>query len=114
MPPFLTKESLSAPDRKLSVIADVSCDPTSPHNPLPIYDQCTTFAEPCLEIEGAGSPLHMIAIDHLPSLLPKESSEDYASQLLPHLRTLDNSSGNVWVRAGDLFLQNTETLRIAS
>jgi saccharopine dehydrogenase (NAD+, L-lysine-forming) len=35
IPPFVNDKSLSGPDRKLSVIYDVSCETTNPHNPIP-------------------------------------------------------------------------------
>ena len=40
IPPFLSEEFLKArgKDRRLSVVVDVSCDTTNPHNPIPIYD----------------------------------------------------------------------------
>lgn len=110
LPPFVTLESLAAHNRTLSVIADVSCDPRGDYNPLPIYTQETTFAEPCLEIIGGERPLHLIGIDHLPSLLPRESSEDYGAQLLPALRTLDEPERGVWQRAHAVFAEKTRDL----
>lgn len=107
-PPFLTNDMLSKP-RKLSVICDVSCDPFSPLNPLPIYKDITTFEQPtqrlCLVDEN---PVDLIAIDHLPSLLPKESSEDFCEQLLPHLLQLGNSL--VWQKTEDIFNKKFRTL----
>ncbi len=48
-------------------------------------------------------PLDVMAIDNLPSLLPVESSEDYAGQLLPALLTLDRSgSRRLGPSPGDL------------
>ena len=44
-------------------------------------------------------PLDVMAIDNLPSLLPVESSQDFAAQLLPHLATLDTPGSGVWARA---------------
>ncbi len=41
----------------------------------------------------------MTAIDNLPSLLPVESSQDYAAQLLPSLLTLASLDSGVWGRA---------------
>ncbi|MBB1405201.1 saccharopine dehydrogenase [Pseudoalteromonas sp. SG44-5] len=102
LPPFITKELLDQPTRKLSVIVDVSCDPYGSYNPLPIYKQCTTFETPCLRIDDT-NVLDLIAIDHLPSLLPKESSEDYGEQLVKHLLTLTDKSQGVWPAALDLF-----------
>ena len=107
LPPFVTMESLSQDDRRLSVIADVSCDPYGSYNPVPIYDRCTTFDDPCLEIIGGDRSLHLIAIDHLPSLLPRESSEDYGEQLLPFVKTLDRIESGVWARARELFVAKT-------
>ncbi|SEK76874.1 saccharopine dehydrogenase (NAD+, L-lysine-forming) [Colwellia chukchiensis] len=102
LPPFITKELLKQPERKLSVIVDVSCDPYGSYNPLPIYQQCTTFKTPCLRLDESNI-LDLIAIDHLPSLLPKESSEDYGEQLVKHLLTLDDKSQGVWPAALALF-----------
>ena len=48
-------------------------------------------------------PLDVMAIDNLPSLLPVESSEDYAAQLLPSLKTLDRIERGVWARAKEIF-----------
>ena len=100
-PPFLTREFL-AEARRLSVIVDVSCDPFADYNPLPIYDQCTTFSRPALRLMDEPM-LDLIAIDHLPSMLPEESSEDFSSQLLGALMELPD--GRVWQRALELFAE---------
>jgi saccharopine dehydrogenase (NAD+, L-lysine forming) len=86
IPPFVDRASLASPDRKLSVVCDVSCDTTNPHNPIPIYNVNTTFDKPTVpvECEGSGLRISMIAIDYLPSLLPRESSEAFSGALLPH------------------------------
>jgi hypothetical protein len=111
LPPFVTRELLSADDRKLSVIADVSCDPYGPFNPIPVYEECTTFDDPCHEIVSGDRPLHLIAIDNLPSLLPRESSEDFGEQLVPVLATLDRPDTGVWKRAHDIFLDHSRHLK---
>ena len=49
--------------------------------------------------------LDVTAIDNLPSMLPRESSEDFATQLLPHLKQLDQLNAGVWGRARDFFVQ---------
>jgi len=105
LPPFLTTEMLHQADRRLSIICDVSCDPYGDYNPLPIYDTCTTFSDPTLRLVEGNNPLDLIAIDHLPSLLPVESSEDFCQQLLPHLLQLDNLEQGVWQRANHVFNQ---------
>ena len=107
IPPFVTLESLSTPKRRLRVICDVSCDPTNPNNPIPVYTECSTFLNPTIPIEGVkggGPPMTQISIDHLPTLLPREASESFANGLLPSLLTLRNRrSEGVWVRAEQLF-----------
>ena len=54
IPPFLTFEQLhnAGKERRLSVVVDVSCDLTNPHNPVPIYSTNTTFSEPTVEIDA--------------------------------------------------------------
>ncbi len=102
--PFLTPELLTRA-RNLCVVSDVSCDPLSPMNPLPIYKSTTTFMQPVTRLIAQTGPqpaLDLTAIDHLPSLLPRESSEDFSSQLLPHLMTLSQGS-DVWERPAVLF-----------
>lgn len=111
IPPFVTRELLAREDRKLAVIVDVSCDPYGPFNPLPVYDRCTSFEEPSMRLQGGPRPLDLIAIDNLPSLLPKESSEDFGDQLAPCLALLDDMDDGIWRRAYDVFVEQTRHLR---
>ncbi len=49
-------------------------------------------------------PLAMVSIDHLPTLLPREASEQFSAALLPSLLELPNrKSARVWVEAEKLF-----------
>lgn len=97
---FITHGSLSDPDRKLTVCADVSCDYTHPNNPIPVYDYSSTFEKPVIRIIH-DRVFDVISIDNLPSLLPLESSANYAEQLVGTLSELDRS--DVWHRALDIF-----------
>ncbi|KAI9724718.1 MAG: Saccharopine dehydrogenase [Chrysothrix sp. TS-e1954] len=112
IPPFINFESLNNPKRKLSVVADVSCDTTNPHNPVPVYTVNTTFDRPCLLVKlPSGPPLNVISIDHLPTLLPREASEQYSHDLLPSLLELKNRGTDpVWQGAEKLFKEKVETL----
>ncbi|KAI9208989.1 saccharopine dehydrogenase Lys3 [Polychytrium aggregatum] len=105
--PFLTLEELSHPDRKLTAVVDVSCDTTNPYNPIPIYNESTSFDTPALVIKhGNAKPLDVVAIDHLPTLLPREASEVFSADLLPSLLQLaDRQNARVWTDAEDLFKQ---------
>lgn len=105
--PFVDLKSLNAnQDRHLSVVCDVSCDTTNPNNPIPIYSQYSYFSAPTVPVRGLvhNPPISVIAIDHLPSLLPREASESFSGLLLPSLIQLkDRENEPVWKRAEDLF-----------
>ncbi|MAY85241.1 MAG: saccharopine dehydrogenase [Pseudooceanicola sp.] len=100
-PRFVTKPALTQP-RALRVIGDIACDPDSPFNPIPLYDRATTWEKPAVRVHDDPT-LDIMAIDNLPSMLPLESSQDFAGQLLPTLLTLGNAEAPVWARANALF-----------
>jgi saccharopine dehydrogenase (NAD+, L-lysine-forming) len=100
-PAFVRPDAPSAP-RKLRVIGDIACDPDSAFSPVQVYDATTTWAAPATRVHDA-PPLDVMAIDNLPSMLPLESSEDYAGQLLPTLRMLERDENGVWARARAVF-----------
>jgi len=100
-PVFVPADAKTA-ERKLSVIGDIACDPDSDFSPIKVYDRTTTWDEPALRVHD-DPVLEVTAIDNLPSMLPAESSEDFAGQLLPHLMTLDALNQDVWGRAGACF-----------
>ncbi|MFZ3581226.1 saccharopine dehydrogenase [Loktanella sp. DJP18] len=97
--PVFVPASAKVADRKLSVIGDIACDPDSDFSPIKVYDRVTTWDAPALRVHDA-PPLDVTAIDNLPSLMPLESSQDFADQLLPHLAT---PASDVWARASALF-----------
>ena len=96
-PVFVPQSAIHAP-RQLSVIGDIACDPTSDFSPIKVYDRTTTWDTPALRVHKT-PPLDVTAIDNLPSLLPVESSQDFAAQLLPSLLTLAKLDHGVWGRA---------------
>ena len=98
---FVPQDALQA-DRKLTAIGDVACDPDSDYNPVPVYSRATTWDAPVLRVANA-PVLDVMAIDNLPSMLPAESSEDYADQLLASLLTLSDLDAGVWGRAKAVF-----------
>jgi saccharopine dehydrogenase (NAD+, L-lysine-forming) len=103
--PVFVPASAKTDDRRLSVIGDIACDPTSEFSPVKVYDRTTTWGEPALRVHD-DPPLDVTAIDNLPSMLPIESSEDFAQQLLPSLMRLDNIDNGVWGRAKAIFDQH--------
>src|SRR5690606_29067307 len=97
-PPFITNETLT--HMPLQMVCDVSCDPTSDLNPIPIYSQTGSWQRPIQSLNLAGQERYILAVDNLPSLLPLESSQDFAGQLLDHLKNfLQNKTAPVWSRS---------------
>ena len=109
--PFITKEQLSTKGT-LSLIADISCDPNSSLNPLPIYDKITTFKKPTVRVCDDPHSIDVMAIDHLPSFLPKESSCDFSRQLFPYLQELLNEGEQsaTWKRTEAFYHQHVAEL----
>ncbi|KAJ3086607.1 Saccharopine dehydrogenase [Quaeritorhiza haematococci] len=111
IPPFLVPEQLTKEGRALEVLVDVSCDTTNPHNPIPVYTKTTTFDDPVLSVPvSGGAPLDVVAIDHLPTMLPREASEFFCRDLLPSLLALKawqadkaGKDARVWNDAEKLF-----------
>ena len=96
--PVFVPASARTDPRKLTVIGDIACDPTSDFSPIKVYDRATDWDAPALRVHDT-PPLDVTAIDNLPSLMPVESSQDYAAQLLPSLLTLPMLDQGVWGRA---------------
>ena len=83
--PFLVVADLDAP-RRLGVVSDVTCDVTSDKNMIKVNDAVTTWDEPVRTVRGeGGSTLDVIAIDNLPSLLPREASIAFSEELTAQL-----------------------------
>ena len=95
-PVFVPATALAQP-RALRMIGDIACDPDSDYNPVPLYRAATTWAAPTVRAH-TDPVLDVMAIDNLPSLLPRESSADFAAQLLPHLLAFDADPDGVWGR----------------
>ena len=60
------------------LIVDISCDYTKPNNPVPVYKEATSWQTP---VHHVSDTLSVIAIDNLPSLLPRESSAEFSKLL---------------------------------
>nr|ODN79181.1 saccharopine dehydrogenase (NAD+, L-lysine forming) [Cryptococcus depauperatus CBS 7841] len=100
IPKFITSDFIASAgdDRRLSVVVDVSCDTTNPHNPIPIYNINTTFPEPTVEVDTKGVGKRCT--------LPREASEQFSTDLLPSLLQLpERSTAEVWTNAEKLFKQ---------
>ncbi len=107
--PVFVPASAKTSKRQLTVIGDIACDPTSDFSPIKVYDRTTDWYAPALRVHNT-PPLDVTAIDNLPSLLPRESSVDYATQLLPTLLALTTIDQGVWARAKSTFNHHTANL----
>lgn len=106
-PVFIPASTLTD-KRRLTVIGDIACDPDSEFSPIKVYDRTTTWDQPALRVHD-DPPLDVTAIDNLPSMLPLESSQDYAAQLLPSLQALDRIDRGVWARAEAEFRRHSRS-----
>ncbi|WP_028642205.1 saccharopine dehydrogenase [Nocardioides sp. URHA0020] len=118
--PFVEQADLDH-ERRLRVLADVTCDVTGPTNMIPVNTEITTWEEPVRRLhdgapERGNAPLEVIAIDNLPSLLPREASEGFSADLTPHLLGLADEGGpsGPWLAAGLAFDQAIEQLEASA
>lgn len=113
--PFVRPEDVGV--GRLSVVADVTCDVTSSLNLIPVNTEVTTWDAPIRRIssasDGSGHSLQVLAIDNLPSLLPREASESFSAELTLLLlsddrdgRTIDARTG-AWSAAAEEFTRRT-------
>ena len=102
IPPFLTRDTIASPSRILSVISDISCDPQHAFHPFPFYNTITTLDHPTERIIHDAIPLDVFSIDHLPTIVPIESSAECSWKLTPFL--MDQESC-VWKNMEKAFTQ---------
>ncbi len=90
-PFILTRENLQATDRRIRVVADISCDVSGPvactiraskiSDPIYGYDP-KTGEEVDFYKESA---IAVMAVDNLPCELPLDASEDFGNELMRHV-----------------------------
>ncbi|MBD3784798.1 MAG: saccharopine dehydrogenase [Micrococcales bacterium] len=90
-PAFVRPQDLAA-ERALRVVADVTCDVTSEHNLVPVNRAITSWEEPARRVHE-DPPLDVIAVDNLPSLLPREASVAFSADLVPLVPALAGRRG---------------------
>lgn len=69
------------------IIVDISCDYSSLNNPIKIYNEPTTWEKP---VFSYNENVDIIAINNLPSLLPKDSSNEFSEILVKLLLIFNN------------------------
>lgn len=90
-PVILTREMLNAPDNKIKVVADISCDV---EGPIACTLRASTIAEPLYGyypseniVVDVNHPAAIVvmAVDNLPCELPKDASEGFGEMFLKHV-----------------------------
>jgi len=88
------------------VLVDISCDVSKTNHPFrELYQETTSWQKPVL---SAGPFFDVIALDNLPALLPKDSSDHFSSKFADILLFEPNNRANVWTRAANKFIQAVE------
>lgn len=90
-PDILTRDMLKAPDCKIKVVADISCDVDGP---IACTLKASTIAEPFfgyLPTENKEVPythpasIMVMSVDNLPCELPKDASEGFGEMFMKHV-----------------------------
>lgn len=90
-PDILTREMLMAPDCKIKVVADISCDVDGP---IACTIKASTIADPFfgyLPFENKEVPhthpgsILVMSVDNLPCELPKDASEGFGEMFMEHV-----------------------------
>ncbi|MGV3696671.1 NAD(P)-dependent oxidoreductase [Flavobacterium sp.] len=90
-PDILTREMLNAPDNKIKVVADISCDVDGP---IACTIKASTIADPFfgyLPATGEEVPyshpgsIMVMSVDNLPCELPKDASEGFGEMFMKHV-----------------------------
>lgn len=90
-PDILTREMLQAPDNKIQVVADISCDVDGP---IACTVRASTIAEPFFgylpnehkEVAYTHpASIMVMSIDNLPCELPKDASEGFGEMFMEHV-----------------------------
>lgn len=80
------------------IIVDISCDYNNSNNPIKIYNKATSWEEP---VYSYNENVDVIAINNLPSLLPKDSSNEFSKILV---QLLLNFNSSIWENNKNVFL----------
>lgn len=90
-PVILTREMLKAPDCKIKVVADISCDT---NGPIACTIKASTIAEPLFgylpsedrEVDVFHpAAIVVMSVDNLPCELPKDASEGFGEMFMEHV-----------------------------
>lgn len=91
-PRLFELEDISSEDFNISVIADITCDI---HGSVPTTVKASTISDPVYDVDrdsfeilpafGKQNSISVMAIDNLPTELPRNASEEFGQQLIENL-----------------------------
>jgi len=87
--------------KNLKIIVDISCDIYAKNNPINIPYSLTSFSKPICKYKN----IDIIAIDNLPTLLPKDSSKEFSNNLKNLLL-----NKNIWSNLENLYLSKIKNI----
>ena len=80
-------------------IIDISCDYMKSNNPIKIYNQATSWKTP---VYSYNKYIDIIAIDNLPSLLPRDSSIYFSKKCTKLL--IDGIESQIWINNKNIYM----------
>ena len=78
------------------IITDISCDYSKRNNPIKLYNENTTWERP---VYSYNKYIDIIAINNLPSLIPKESSTYFSLNCIELLTNKNEDTRTYWKNA---------------
>ncbi len=84
------------------VISDISCDYTKPNNPIKIYNESSTWTKPII---SPNRFVDIISIDNLPSMIPKESSDDFSKNLVSLLEEFETDPNGYFQANMEIYIE---------
>jgi len=89
---------------KSIILCDISCDYSKPNNPIQIYNKATSWENP---VYNYNDFVDIIAINNLPSLLPKESSIYFSEKCSDLFLEVENET---WKKNEQIFFDTLFTI----
>lgn len=92
---------------KQITIVDISCDNSRINNPIKLNNKSTSWEEPVITYN---SNVDIISIDNLPSLLPKESSDDFSIRFYELLIKFHIKNNKIWLNNKKIYEKIKENI----
>lgn len=98
---------INTPFYKNIIIVDVSCDYTKSNNPIKIYNKETDWINP---VYSYNNFVDIIAINNLPSLIPRESSIEFSTLFIDLLLDFESDTNLYWEKNKNIYLEKIKNI----